>query len=143
MIKSFRGQLADGEQNQIHLAGGEVDTGFRIVSLKIMSPNPGVDLQESVVKVYKVKQTSVDGVVNFNDDTLLGAAYLETHGEPWYTDADQVIFDREVINQDIYITHKDIAVGVGVNYYLELEEVKMKDPEIAVVNYSAALLHGE
>ncbi len=142
-IKTFKGKIVDGGQDKIHLSGGDSDKGYRIASLKIMSLNPGADLQESVVKVYKNKQSSVDGQVDFTDDNLLGAAYLETHGEPWYIDGDQVTFDREVVNQDIFVTHKDIAVGATINYYIELEEIKMSGAEQANVNFSAALLHGE
>ena len=30
-----------------------------------------------------------------------------------------------IFNQDIYVTHKDVAVGQTVNYYIELEQIKL------------------
>ena len=124
-IKTFKGLLADLTQDTIVLHTNDGGTGYRIVKFQIMSSAPGVDLQESVVKIYKVEQSSIDALVDFSDNTLLATAYLETHGEPWYTDSDQVIFDQEIFNQDIYVTHKDVAVGTAVNYYIELEQVKL------------------
>ena len=132
IIKSFRGKIADLGTDVISLHTNTGSTGYRITKFQIMSPSPGVDLQESVVKIYKIpfinpqdSSSTPDGLVDFSDNTLLGVAYLETHGEPWYTDSDQVIFDQEIFNQDIYVTHKDVATGVGINYYIELEQVKL------------------
>jgi len=81
--------------------------------------------------------------VDFSDDSLLGAAYLEGNSGEHYSDQQTVLFDSEVFNQDIYITHQDIKADPGkdCNYYLELEEVKMSDAEAANVNFVAALVH--
>ena len=137
--------LYSGKQAHIHLAGGDANTGYRIHKLQLFAQLPGAASQESVVKIYQDKQTSVDGTVDFGDDTLLASAYLLNHltatDNPAYMFA---IFDNEHINQDIYITHADVKNGnTNINYYLELEEFKMNDSEVAVVNYKAALLHGE
>jgi hypothetical protein len=132
-IKTFRGLLSDGQQDRIRLEHRDGKTGYRIKKLDIMSKTPGVALQESVVKVYSIKQTAVDAVVEFSEQTLLAVAYLETHGEPWYTDMRDTIFDRVVFNQDIFITHKDVATGEFCNYYLELETISMDDVEATAV----------
>jgi len=128
-IKTFRGLLTDGQQERIALQHIDGKTGYRIKKLDIMSENPGVALQESVIKVYSIKQTVIDGVVNFSEQTLLAAAYLETHGEPWYTDMRDTVFDGVTFNQDIFVTHKDVAVGESCNYYLELETFDLNDVE--------------
>lgn len=148
MIKTFRGQLAEGEQRQIHLSGGDIDKGYRIVKLQLMCVQPGASNQESVVKIYKNKQSSVPTTspttIDFDEDNLLGAAVYSASANQKTDPEDlSVIFDAEVVNQDIYITHTDNENNIAINYYFELEEIKMKDPEIAVVNYSAALLHNE
>ena len=57
-----------------------------------------------------------------------------------FTDA---MFDHEIVNQDIFITHIESDGSESVNYYLELEEVTMTKSEQAVVNFNAALLHSE
>jgi len=44
-----------------------------------------------------------------------------------------IIFDREVFNQDIYITNgAGDSASLGVNYYLELETINMTDNAAAV-----------
>jgi hypothetical protein len=144
MIKTFRGKLEDGGQDQIHLAGGADNIGYKIHKLQIMMEQPGNTAQESLVKIYNVKQTSVPtsaATVDFSDDTLVAAAYQDTNVHP----TEVIIADQEVFNQDLYITYTDNGSGTNedINYYLELEEVKLKDSEAAVINYKAALLHGE
>ena len=146
-IKTFRGKLADGEQQKIHLSGGDSDKGYRINKLLLMTVQPGGNNQEAVVKVYKTKETrgpTASATINFKEDTLMGAAVFSASANQ-KTDPEDfaVIFDKEVVNQDIYITHTDNENAVEINYYMELEQVKMSGPEQANVNFSAAILHGE
>jgi len=52
-------------------------------------------------------------------------AYYEdsaTAGQPGNI---KIIFDREIFNQDIYITYRDNSNETKANYYLELEQVKL------------------
>jgi len=126
MIKSFRGLMADGAQDTINLHTNDGKTGYRIVKLEVMDKTPGTDTLESVVKVYKVEQSSVTGEIDFSDNTLLGAAYFgQTVSQ--YSNLEKVtIFDKEIFNQDIYITHKDNSTnGEAINYYIELEQVSL------------------
>ena len=145
MIKTFRGLLKDGEQQQIHLAGGPADTGFRITKFQIINDIPGTLDFENVVKIYKKKQTAVDGEVKFNDDSLLAVAFGSGDATANnYPEDHTIIFDTEIVNQDLYITNKEVSGNASLqNYYIEMEEVKVKDAEMAVVNYRAGLLHGE
>ena len=137
--KAFKGKLSTDQQDRIHLAGGDTDTGYKIRKFQAISNSPAGISPEAVLKIYSVKQTGVDFAIDFNDDTLLGVLFYDTR--PDIFTAQTVIFDTDVVNQDIYIT---CATTDGdINYYLELEEVKMSKGEQAVVNFSAALLHGE
>ena len=148
-IKTFRGKLADNAQDQIYLSGGESDEGYRIHKFQIFQAPPGVGDVENVLQIFSVRQTgNTSGTPDFSDDTLLGAAYLKEGAGVNHGVNDVVVFDNIIFNQDIYITQRDMGnstpgSGVAANYYLELEEVKMSNPEAAVVNYKAALLHGE
>ena len=36
-----------------------------------------------------------------------------------------VVFDNEIFNQDIYITHTDAHATGECNYYIELEQIKL------------------
>jgi len=143
-IKTFRGLLADGGTDTIHLSGGDASTGYRIIHFNVITENPGDTAYEHVLQIYSVKPSSPTSQVNFDDDTLLAVAFTKgdelTYRSAGTTD---VVFDKEVLNQDIYITQVDTKGSLSCNYYIELEEFKMKDPETAVVNYKAALLHGE
>ena len=126
-IKTFRGLIADGAQDTIVLHTNDGSTGYRIVKFEIMSTTPGVAFQASVIKIFTEQQSTVDAVVDFSDQRLLGASYLETHGA--IQDAnyrtDTVFESTRTFNQDIFVTHKDVQTGEACNYYIELEQVKL------------------
>jgi len=125
MIKTFRGLIADGGQDTIVLHTNTGSTGYRIVKFQLFPKIPGAADYENVVKIYKVSQTSIDATVNFSDNTLLGAGYVEGYSGNADTDEHTVVFDQETFNQDIYITNKDVSTGEDINYYPELEQVKL------------------
>ena len=78
-IKTFKGLIADGAQDTIVLHTSDGSTGYRIVKFQIMPENGADHKQESTVKIYKVEQTSQVSLVDFSDQTLLAAAYLENN----------------------------------------------------------------
>ena len=142
-IKTFRGLLADGGQDKIRVAGGKLEDGYRIVKFQMIGRDTGVFDAGFIVKIYKVEQTSVTAVIDFTDNTLLAAGYIENHENIQYPSSQsQIIFENEIFNQDIFITCVDIEAGQFCNYYLELEQVKMSGPEAAAVNFRGALIHG-
>ena len=125
-IKSFRGMLADDTQETVHLHTNTGSTGYKIVKFQTIQEDPGTQT-EHVVKIYKVKQTSVDDKIDFSNQTLLGVSYLNAGpSASSSTVANEVIiFDKEIFNQDIYITSKTITGSDEANYYIELEQVKL------------------
>jgi len=130
-IKTFRGLMADGAQDTINLHTNDGSTGYRIVKFELFPQQPGVVSQESVLKIYKVKQPDLgggvfaDGIVNFSDNTLLAAAYYGDTSNVDSVTQGIVSFDQEIFNQDIYITHSDINASEAINYYIELEQVNL------------------
>jgi hypothetical protein len=130
MIKTFRGQLADGGQDKIRLSTKKGKIGYRIVKFQIIDKLPGTLNTENVVKIYKIPQTTVDGVIDFSDGNLLGTGVYK----PQYaSDTPNIIFDQETFNQDIYVTHKDISGNSSlINYYIELEVMSLSDNAAAV-----------
>jgi len=140
---SFRGKLGDGGQEVIHLSGGDTDTGYRIVKLVAIPGKPFNSTQESSIQIYRNKQTSIGNTVDFSDETLLAVALYKQNDSINYMAYDTVVFDNIVVNQDIYVVCYDAATGEELNYYIEMEKVKMTNPQIAVINYEAALLHGD
>ena len=133
MIKTFRGLLADEGQQRIRLSTKQGKIGYKIINFQIMAHEPGEKSQEALVKIFKVKQGSVTDLVDFSDGNLLAAAYAG-----WRIDANgsdtpgPIIFEQEVFNQDIYVTHKDVNTGELCNYYLELESFNLTDNAAAV-----------
>jgi len=133
MIKTFRGLIADGAQDTIVLHTNDGSTGYRIVKFQGFPKTPGTTSYEHILKIYKVSQTAIDGVVNFSDNTLLGVMYIEGVDQLVYPfDHHNVIFDTEIFNQDIYITHTEVNGALECNYYIELEQVKLDLSESTV-----------
>ena len=132
MIKTFRGLMPDGGQETIALHTNDGKTGYRIVKLELMSNAPGATAYESIVKIYKVAQTTIDGIVDFSDNTLLAASYLEGDDSRQYTDGLTTIFDKEIFNQDIYVTHSEVNGALACNYYIELEQMNLSLDEATV-----------
>ena len=122
-IVSFRGLLADGAQERIPLQTNKGLIGYKIVKFQIITSLPGTGLDyESCLKIYKVLQTAVDAVVDFSDNRLLGVAYMSGDSASVTAVQDTIIFDNEVFNQYIYITHVDSSAAQACNYYIELEQ---------------------
>jgi len=132
MIKTFRGLIADGGQDTIVLHTNNGSTGYRIVKFQMTSKDPGTDTVEGAIKIYKVEQTTIDGTVDFSDNTLLGVGEYHKNENTAYPLGVNIIFDQEVFNQDIYVTWKDNLTGVALNYYIELEQFKLDLNESSV-----------
>jgi len=130
VVKTFRGQLADAGQERIRLSTIKGKVGYRIVKFQLLPFDPAGDNQESVVQLWKEEQTTATSTwdkINFSDSTLLAAAYQENDNSgATPLNSAVVIFDNEIFNQDIYITHLEQGID-AVNYYLELEVIPLDD----------------
>ena len=127
-IKSFRGQLADGSQDTVVLHTNNGSTGYMIKKLALLNANAGDVDYSAVVKIYSVKQATVDNDINFSDQTLLAVGYISTDASSTqFPDDVIVIFDNTRFNQDIYVTCKQTSASGNddCNYYIELEQVKL------------------
>jgi len=140
LIKTFRGLIPDGGQDKINLHTGDGSIGYRIVKFQIFFNIPGADSQDSIVQIWKVDQTikgrsvpTATPTVDFSNPTLLAVAQLVQAASVLYqTTTGPVIFDYEIFNQDIYITHTDSESTYTINYYLELEQMKLNENENTV-----------
>jgi len=123
MIKTFRGQLADGDQERLRLGTTRGKMGYKIVKFQII-PDAVAGTRNSVMSIWKVKQDSIVQGVDFTKANLLGVA-------AWYNGTyevdDVVVFDNEIFNQDIYIGLHDSEGDTVCNYYLELEVIPLSD----------------
>ena len=126
VVKTYRGLLADGAQDRIRLQTIKGKVGYRIVKFQLIQEEPGEHSVESVVKIYKTEQTTIDNTVNFTDSDLLAAGYYTEAASSNYPGFISVIFDNEIFNQDVYVTQKEPG-GYRCNYYLELEVIPLDD----------------
>ena len=133
MIKTFRGLLADGGQNRIRLSTIKGKVGYRIVAFELIGNNPSATSNESIVKVWNDEQGADDGsgdpygIIDFSITGLLAAGYYSGGSASSNPQDVVVIVDREIFNQDIYITHFDNSSDVPINFYLELEVIPLDD----------------
>ena len=127
VVKTYRGLLADGGQDRIKLSTIKGKVGYRIIKFKPMPKAPGTIQEESILKIYKNKQSTIDGVIDFTDSDLLASVYLRTSSSASENHIIFVVFDREIVNQDIYITHSEVNTSEPCNYYLELEVIPLDD----------------
>jgi hypothetical protein len=127
VVKTFRGLLANEAQEKLHLSTNQGKVGYQIIKLQILPSNPGGASYEACVKVFKTEQGTPDTTINFSDPDLLAAAIFaasSSTGDQYSTPA--IVIDKEIFNQDIFITQKDTQ-GNSMSYYLELEVVPLSD----------------
>jgi len=128
-VKTFRGLMADGVQDIINLHTNDGKTGYRIVKFEIMFTTPGAANAEHVVKIYKISQGTIDAVIDFSENTLLAAGYIKERAGTAAADYGHglgpIIFDNEIFNQDIFVTHSAINSAIACNYYIELEQIPL------------------
>ena len=132
-IITIRGRMEDGGQDTVALHTRDGSTGYRIKKFQIIDDEPGENEVEITCKIYSVKQTVVNNTVNFGDNTLLGVAVYANQGSQSIVSSEQVIFDRMVFNQDIHITGFSWESDPNINYYIELEKMKLDLNENPVV----------
>jgi len=130
-IVSFRGMIdsslgaAAQDVIPLHTINGSI--GYRIVKMDIFPNQPGAVGTEAVVKIYKIAQTAIDALVNFEDQTLLAAAfYVQAANVSYTSNKDISIFDTQIFNQDLYVVYDEIGgTEQSMNYYIELEQMPL------------------
>tara|TARA_R100001143_G_scaffold56488_1_gene53203 strand:- start:371 stop:817 length:447 start_codon:yes stop_codon:yes gene_type:complete len=126
-IVSFRGLMKTGTEEMIPLSTNNGLIGYKIRKFEIMGEKPGATNYETVMKIFKVSQplASITAEVDFSDNRLLAAATYQGNSASFnYPTTQFTVFDNEVFNQDIYITHEDLQ-NESMNFYIELEQMKL------------------
>jgi hypothetical protein len=132
-IKSFRGLMLKDEKDTISLHTNTGSTGYRIVKFELFPFDiDGSSSMEDLVQVWKTEEAADAATedCDFGDNRLLAAGYYvrSLSGSAPYiaTIAEaQTVFDNEVFNQDIYVTFNSGQTGAKINYYIELEAMKL------------------
>ena len=104
-ILSYKGLLTDGGQDTILLSTKKGEVGYRIKKFNIISTTPGASADESVIQIWKESQAAASSTIDFSDNRLLGVGYWSAATSSGSPASMNIIFDQEIFNQDIYITH--------------------------------------
>jgi hypothetical protein len=131
VMKSFRGKLADSEQQRIALSTNNGLTGYKIKKFELMPIDADEDV-ESTVKVYSVEQSTVDADIDFNQNTLLAVGIIRAGTGVSQPLTVITVFDNVKFNQDIFVTLKGGSYTRDVNYYIEVEQSTLRLDEQTV-----------
>jgi hypothetical protein len=124
--KSFRGKIANGGIVTVPLSTNNGATGYRIKSLRVIGSDPINNEDEGVIKIFTIPQTTATSTVDFSDNTLLAVGVWTSRATSRsYPLNENVYFDNMTFNQDIYVTAVESATGNALNYYIELEMIKL------------------
>jgi len=138
-MHSFKGLLANGEQRKIRIQGPVGAIAWRITKFQIIQKEPGENLAEAVVKIYREEQSSIDAVIDFGDAELLASAYWEDNDSVTYNHSTTVIFSNELFSRNVHVTAFHASSHTEpMNYYIELEEVKVSKAGMAQLAVAAA-----
>ena len=124
MRKSFRGIIADDGEVRIRLGTVKGKMGYQIVKFQLLPNDPSGSSAESIVKIYdkSLGSTLPTSVIDFTESDLLAVAYYSGGSGASSPQDMVVIFDNQIFNQDIFISHNDnSSAPAPTNFYLELE----------------------
>jgi|TARA_R110000824_G_scaffold165724_1_gene342313 hypothetical protein len=134
---TFRGLLKDQAQERIRLQTLAGKMGYKIKKLQLF-PNGATSAfnYESFVSIFSVKQTTIPADANpsFSDQLLLACGYYtQSSSGSIYPEDLNIVFDGVTFNQDIFISHSNSDGNESINYYLELEQIRLDDMEASAV----------
>ena len=135
-MKTFRGMMntdSGGDSTDIislHTNNGA--TGYMIKKLQVMPKDPTDTTNEAVFQIFSIPTASTDEI-DFSNPALLGCAHYSNHlSGSLYSEDSTVIFDNMIVNQDVYLTCKTDSASKSINYYIEMEQVKLSLDENTV-----------
>jgi len=133
-ILSYRSLLASGGQETILLSTKKGEVGYRITKFDVIPQEPSGVSGTNVVQIWKDSQSAIVGTIDFSNNRLLGAAVSSHNASAFqYPPTQHIVFDQEIINQDIYISQLDAdGNATACNYYLELEMIKLDESQAMV-----------
>jgi len=140
-VHSFRGLLADGGQDKISIQGSVGAIAWRITKLNIMLNQYTGNDRIHGVSVWREEQTTIPTdyfAPDFNDAELLAASIIVWDTSQPNLTTENVIFDNALFSRNIWVSHTDESTTAPVNYYIELEEVKVNAAGMAQLAVAAA-----
>lgn len=129
-IKSYKGTIADGGQDELSLRTIRGMVGYRVVKFDIFPTLPGTESVESTVAIWTKEQSSVStttATIDFTDGNLVAVAMYHDSSSEATTAQTKIVFDNQVFNQNIFVTHTDTNSNIPINYYIELETIPLTE----------------
>ena len=132
---SYRGTLDIGLQDRIRLKTKQGKIGYKITKFQVINSAPGTIDSQTVAKIFLTDQSaSVTPTIDFSDSDLLACVYQKTGNSGGDPVDNVIIFDNQLINQDIFITVDDaVSNTTPINYYIELEVMSISDLEATML----------
>jgi len=138
-MHSFRGLLTSDSQQRIRIQGATGEIAWRITKLQAVTDEPSAYDIEGTLQVFREEQDSIISTINFTDDELLAISYNTFGNQPYEPTNIVTIFDNAIFVRNIYITYIDAGGSSRpMNYYIELEEVKVSTAGMAQLAVAAA-----
>jgi len=137
-MHSFKGILATDGQARIRIEGATGEIAWRINKFQIMADDPGVGNVEAIVQIFREEQDTPSATVNFSNDEHLAVAFIAASSNAYYAAPLEVIFDNALFVRNIYVTVKTVLGSSSINYYIELEEVKVSAAGMAQLAVAAS-----
>ena len=134
-IISYKGKLDIGEQDRLQIATLKGKVGYKINKFQITSTLPGqATAQELIGRIFTDNRTTnTSATLDFTDGTML-AVSITFHSGNTNPTFEQIIFDNEKTNQDLFVTIIDANGGtIPCNYYIELEAMDISDLEATML----------
>ena len=132
-VHSFRGLLPEGdaalpdEERTIRIQGPVGDRAWRITKFELAGADPGsTENFQTVVQIWREKQTATGTAINFDDDELLAAGVYNFGATGTAPGVVITIFDNALFSRNIYVNQSTRGGVLDINYYIELEEVKVR-----------------
>jgi len=127
--------LAVGEEDRIRLRTLKGKVGYKITKFQIIGNVPGTANSEYVGKITKYSDSNIGPTIDFTDGKLLAAVYnSDSNGWGGNLPDSAVIFDNEIVNQDIFVNISDASGGTNpCNYFIELETSSLDDLESTMI----------
>jgi len=140
-VHSFRGLIPSGEETKIRIEGAVGAIAWRIVKFELMGYKPGDGSEgsyECIAKIARNPVASVSGTVDFTDANILAVGLCFSNTGPHYSEQVYTVFDNDLFNRNIFVSQIDIDAARSLNYYIELEEVKLSSIGMAQLAVAAA-----
>ena len=137
-IHSFRGLLADGEQDKIGIQGSVGAVAWRITKFQVIGSAPGAAYYEATTTITREEINTPLATIDLEDDNILAVAFYAGNAAAFnYPTSQIIIFDNALFVRNIWVSLNDLQSN-SMNYYIELEEVKVSAAGMAQLSLAAS-----